>query len=140
MQSAWAKSANAIKSNVLGIATMTTAVFAIRGAVKTVLAFEDAMAEVSTIVDTNTVNMKKLNSEILDLSTRVPKDAESLAQGLYQTISAGVTDVADAMIVLESSSKAATAGLTSTFVAVDAGTTIMNAYGKTVEEIDAIQD
>ncbi|HEA19666.1 MAG TPA: phage tail tape measure protein [Pricia antarctica] len=140
MQSAWAKSANAIKSNVLGIASMATAVFAIRGAVKTVLAFEDAMAEVSTIVDTSTVDMKKLNAEILDLSTRVPKDAESLAQGLYQTISAGVTDVADAMIVLESSSKAATAGLTSTFVAVDAGTTIMNAYGKTVEDIDAIQD
>lgn len=102
--------------------------------------FETAMAEVSTIVDTSVVSIENLRNSILDLSRRVPQSANQLAKGLYQVISAGVTDTSDALMLLEESAKTATAGLTSTFTAVDIGTTIINAYGLKVSDINKVND
>jgi len=73
--------------------------FAIKGAVGDMVKFQTAMAEISTLVDTNTTNMGELNDKIVDLSTRVPRDAVDISKGLYQTISAGITDVNDALFV-----------------------------------------
>ena len=107
---------------------------------KSVAGFETAMAEVSTLVDTSVTDMGKLNDAVLDLTTKVPQNAVEISKGLYQTISAGITDVNDALFVLESASRAATAGLTDTLTAVDVGTTIINAYGKSVKDINEIND
>jgi len=114
--------------------------FAIKGAIGNMVKFQTAMAEVSTLIDTSTTDMGKLNDNIVDLSTRVPQDAVNISKGLYQTISAGITDVNDALFVTEVATKAATGGLTDTNTAVDAITTVLNAYQKSVGEANDVSD
>ena len=89
--------------------------------------FEVGMDKVSTIVDTTTYSMDTFNKGILALSSQVIRSSGDLAEGLYQVISANVS-VADSMGVLEVAAKAATAGYTSTEVAVDGLTSVLNAY------------
>lgn len=60
--------------------------------------------------------------------------------GLYQTLSAGVTDAADATLLMEQAMKLGTAGLTDTRTAVDALTTIINAYALDVDEAERASD
>ena len=102
--------------------------------------FETRMAEVSTIAGKTTGKMRRLSQEILDLSRTVPQTADELGAGAYQVFSAGITDAADAMDVLTASSKAAVGGVTSTLVAVDAITTILNAYGMEANQATRVSD
>ena len=67
-------------------------------------------------------------------------DATQTARGLYQTISAGVTDASEAMKLMEIATKAAIGGLTTQEIVVDVMTTVMNAYGKSVEDASDISD
>jgi TP901 family phage tail tape measure protein len=102
--------------------------------------FETAMAEVSTIAGESIVKMEKLREGVLDLAKAMPQSAKDLGSGLYQVISAGVTETADALIVLRASAVAATAGLTDTRTAVDAVTTVLNAYQRSASEASAVTD
>ncbi|MBU1767827.1 MAG: phage tail tape measure protein, partial [Candidatus Omnitrophica bacterium] len=108
-------------------------------AVKMASQFQTGIAEVSTLVNTAEVDMSKLGSAVLDMSKAVPQSAAILTKGLYQVISASVP-VSKSMDVLAVASKAATAGLSDTFTAVDSITTIMNAYGMTAEDTTRISD
>lgn len=101
--------------------------------------FQSSMANVSTIVDTTTVDMQEMGDGVLALSGKLGKPATELAEGLYQVISAGVP-AADALSVLEVSTKAATAGLTDTFTAVDGITTVLNSYGLKASEAGRVSD
>lgn len=123
-----------------GIAGIGGVGFALRAVIKQLTGFETALAEVSTLVDTSVVNMRDFNIEILKLTTGIPKSAVDITKGLYEVISAGVTDASDALLVLEVSAKAATGGLTTTNVAVDAITTILNAYQKSAKEAVDVSD
>jgi TP901 family phage tail tape measure protein len=130
----------AIRKNWLAVgAAITAAYMAIKKFISTFASFEERMAEVSTLVDTSTVNMQGLTNAVLSLSMKAPQSAEELARALYQIISAGV-DASEAMIVLEASSKAAVAGLSDVMIAADVGTTILNAYGMQVQEINRVFD
>lgn len=60
--------------------------------------------------------------------------------GLYQTLSAGITDAADATELMEQALKLGAAGLTDTRTAVDALTTIINAYGLEADEAERASD
>ena len=100
---------------------------------------ETAMANVSTLLDTDATGMDKFTDAIIKLSTEVPESAVGLSEGLYQVISAGV-DTADSMSVLEVASRSATAGMTSTYTAVDAITTILNAYNMDASEASKVSD
>jgi len=102
--------------------------------------FEKTMAEVSTIVDTNVVNMKSLNKQILHLSTIVPQSAQELGAGLYETISAGITDTGEAIKFLGVASKLAVAGVSDTKTTVDALTTVINAYGLSASDVTKVSD
>jgi TP901 family phage tail tape measure protein len=125
----------------LGLAGgMIGGVMAVKQMIGTMVNFESAMAEVSTLVDTSTTDMGHLSDEILKLSTTVPRSAIDLSKGLYQTISAGVTDAADSMELLAIASKAAVGGITDTNTSVDAITTVMNSYGLSVRDANAISD
>lgn len=127
-------------SRLAGIAGIGGVGFALRAVIKQLAGFETALAEVSTLVDTSVVTMRDFNIEILKLTTGIPKSAVDITKGLYEVISAGVTDASDALLVLEVSAKAATGGLTTTNIAVDAITTILNAYQKSAEEAADISD
>lgn len=101
--------------------------------------FQKGMANVATLVDTTKVDMDKLGDGILNMTTKVNKSAEDLTAGLYQTISAGI-DAGDALEFLEVSAKAATAGLSNTETAVDALSTVINAYGMDASKAGSIAD
>ena len=101
--------------------------------------FGGAMAEVSTIVDTAAVDMGQLNQQVLGLSRETGKGPRELAQGLYQTISAGV-GAGEAMEFLDTATRASIAGVAETSEAVDLLTNVMNAYGKGAYETGNIAD
>lgn len=111
------------------------------GVVKSVNAFSDLQKElqnVSTLVDTNKVSMESLKQGIMDLPPTLGTATENM-KALYQAISAGA-EPAQAIGLVEEAAKAAKAGLTDTFTAVDAGTSILNAYGMKSSEMKTIMD
>jgi TP901 family phage tail tape measure protein len=73
------------------------------------------------------------------MTTEIPVGAIDSTKALYQIVSAGF-DGAEAMQVLEISAKAAVAGVTSTAIAADTLTTIINAYGLDASEATTISD
>ena len=124
----------------LGMAAMVTTITAGYGTIiKSAIEFEAALANVSTLVDTNTVSMKAFEEQIVDMAPKVQKSTTELANGLYQVVSAGI-DTAKAMDVVNVAARAGVAGLTDTFTAVDIITTGLNAYGKSAEEAEQVSD
>ena len=89
--------------------------------------FEKSLANVSTLVDTSAVDMEKLKKQLLELPS-VLGSVKDNTDALYQAISAGVEPAKAVQFVAESA-KAAAAGLSDTFTAVEGGTTILNSYG-----------
>ncbi len=132
-------SANTLKSSLVALGGVLTIGIVAKKFLDSMVQFEKSMANVSTIVDTAKVDMKKFKKEILELAPIVGKKTSELADGLYQVVSAGV-DAASAMDVLTVSAKAGVAGLTNTFTAVDIITTGLNAYGKSAKEASFISD
>ncbi len=90
--------------------------------------FEQGIAEVGTLVDTNVVNMGNLREGVLDIFENVPvENVGDLTRGLYQMISAGIP-AERAITDLSIAANAAVGGVTSVEVAVDGLTTVMNAF------------
>ncbi len=120
------------------LTTSTTVAFAVIGAAVTAAMvksvsmaneFQKAMSNVSTLVDTTTVDMQALARQVIMLSPELG-DATDLTRGLYQAFSAGAVDAKDAMQITTDSAMFAKAALTDTFTAVDVLTTAVNAYGR----------
>jgi len=110
-------------------------------AVKAAADFESAMSDVSTLLDGDaTEAVDKLGDSILELSKRVPKDATELGSAAYQIVSAGISDTADVMKVLEQSSKLAVAGLGETEEATDLLTSALNAFGRDASDSQDVAD
>lgn len=103
-------------------------------------AFQTSMLEISTLVDTQVVDMGALNSQIKELSILYGSLPASTAKGFYQTISAGFSDASEAVEVMETSLKLARGGLTDTFTAVDGLTTILNAFELSGKDATAVAD
>jgi TP901 family phage tail tape measure protein len=120
----------------LGAAFALVSVRAVRAAADIDL----AMREVATLLPQTRAELDGLRESIIKLSTEVPEPPAQLTKGLYQVISAGITNTAQAMDVLAVSSRAAVAGLTSTFNAVDAITTVLNAWSLETEEAGRVAD
>lgn len=112
---------------------------AAQAAVSTVVSFNTAMAEISTLTDASSASLDGLADDIVTLSTQLPQTAGELATATYDIISAGVA-LEDTTKVLELSAKAAVAGVTDTQTAVTAGVGVMNAYGQEVSDLDEIYD
>jgi len=129
------------KAVVAGIAGIGIAAVAGLGkAVSAASKFQDAFNEVRTLVDESVVDTKALSESVLDLAAAVGRPPDEVARGLYQVISAGVTDASDAMEVLEVATKASIAGLTDQFTAVDAITTVLNSYSLEISEASHVSD
>lgn len=101
--------------------------------------FSAAMTEVSTLVDTSTVNMQGMTNELLALSKETGRAPQELADGLYEAISAGLS-AADAMAFLTVSTKGAIGGVAATDEAVDHLTNVMNAYGLSASGMARVSD
>lgn len=101
--------------------------------------FESAMKEVQTISKMVQINFKGISQEIIDMSKTGPESAIRLTKALYQIISAGI-DGAEAMDILRQSMELAVGGVTDTFTAADALTSIINAYGEAAGNATNISD
>ncbi|MBE2189190.1 MAG: phage tail tape measure protein [Candidatus Kapabacteria bacterium] len=122
------------------MATFGMAVQGIEQLTSTLNSFQEPFIEldkqVRNIGTLGVKNFQEFASAATNLSTTVPDSAGEIAQGVYDAISAGTikvkdgfADVTEGMVFVETASKLATAGLTSTQDAVNGLTSVMNAYG-----------
>ena len=100
--------------------------------------FEDAWANVTTMLTISQEATADLKTELLHLSPILGSTTD-LAKGMYQVLSASI-EPAKAIKFLGEAAKSAAAGATDTFTAVDALTTVINAYGLATEEATRISD
>ena len=113
---------------------------------KAFAAFESQLGVVSTMLDENALGLEKYQ-EYLDrygeglrqLSTDMGEDTRTLSKGLYDILSASVAPE-KAMSVLETSAKAAKAGITDTATSVDFITSALNAYGMEADKAGQVSD
>lgn len=128
----------------LAATTVRRTVFALSAALgaatNEAIKFQTAMAEVWSIMNVSRGVAEKLAVDVRAIAVEFGQAPVETARALYQTISAGVTNAADALFTLRVASKAAVAGLTSTFAAVDALTTVINSYGLAVSDATKISD
>lgn len=102
--------------------------------------FELAMRQVTSLMgDLGDASFKPLSNGVLELSKRMGVDAVGAAHALYEAISAGVPKE-NALAFLEVASTAAIAGVTSTKVAVDGMTSIINAYQLDLSKAGEVSD
>lgn len=109
------------------------------GALKASIEYEDALAKLSTIADTSEVSMEDLSTQILQLSKDSGIAAETLANNVYDAISAGQA-TGDAVMFVANATQLARAGFTSTDAALDILTTSLNAYGLESQEVARVSD
>ncbi len=102
--------------------------------------FQDALAEVSTLVDTATFDMERLAQSAIEQSAAFGGSAAGQAKALYQIISAGASDAAEATDILTAANKLAVGGVTTVATAADGLTSVMNAYGDQVEGAASVSD
>ena len=106
---------------------------------KMAMDFEDDMAKVSTIMDTNEMSVKDMQDAIIDLSNKTGIAVGDVADDVYNAISAG-QKTGDAVAFVENSTKLATAGFAESGDTLNILTTILNAYGLKAEEVTNVSD
>lgn len=105
--------------------------------------FETGLAKASTLFGDVNVDSKALSSSMLSLSTATGETTETLNEGLYTALSAGVPvteDMGEAMAFMTANTKLAKAGFTDVNTSVSATAKVLNAYGKDVSEIDSVSN
>ena len=116
-----------------GIAAFAT------GAAKMAVDFEDAIAKVSTIMDTGAMSVEEMEDAIVNLSNETGIAAGEIADNVYNAISAG-QKTGDAVNFVRQSTKLATAGFAESGDTLDLLTTILNAYGLEAEQVTNVSD
>ncbi len=101
--------------------------------------FTDALAKVSTLADTTQVSMDDLKLGILDISNATGIAASEISGSVYDALSAGV-DTADVLDYVQSNVMLVKAGFTDMGTAIDATSTILNAYGEKAYDVSKIGD
>ena len=112
--------------------------FAVDG-IKNAVAFEKAMLNVNSIAKATPEAFQEMKDSILDLTTRLPQSAETLAEGLYDISSSGFAG-AEGIVVLEAAAKAASAGLAETSESAAGITAVLNAYSYGADEAQRVSD
>ena len=98
--------------------------------------FQTRLAEVATL---GVERMDKLRDGILEVSAAIGQDLPTATQAAYQAISAGIPE-GNVIDFLSIGAKAAVAGVTDMETAVDALSTVVNAYGADVSEASKFSD
>lgn len=106
---------------------------------KALFDYKDAMAEVSTLVDTSKFSMFELSNEALR-QAKAYGNLQGQVKAYYQIISAGAGTVGQATEILDTSNKLAIGGVTDIATAADGLTSILNAYGDKVGGAMAVSD
>lgn len=104
--------------------------------------FEKSFAKVTTLTPAG-VAIDDLRQNVIGLSNETGVASDALNEGLYQALSANVKitgDGSDALKFMNKNVKLAEGGFTDMATAVDATTTVINAYGLAQEEVDRVSD
>jgi len=102
--------------------------------------FNEAMANVATLIPGQKERINDLKDTVQDMAIEFGKSTQDLAGGLYQIISA-FGDTADTVKILEISTQAAAAGLSTVNEAVALTSAITKAYGDTsAEAVQKVSD
>lgn len=99
--------------------------------------YELSLAKVSTIADTSVLSMDSMRTDILEMSSAMGKSAEEIAEASYQALSAGV-DTANVLDFTRQATQLSVAGFTDSATSVDVLTTVLNAYGLSAEQTEAV--
>ena len=97
------------------------------------------MAKVGTIADTNVVPLSQMQKEIINLSNALGVNASTVAEDVYNAISAG-QKTSDAVSFVEKATMLAKGGFAETGQALDVLTTILNAYGMESSKTEEISN
>ncbi len=110
--------------------------------VKSFADFETSMAKVNTLLDEGEDSTELYGDAVARLAEEygVAGGRIGVAAGLYQTISAGITDTAEATMFLEAASKAAVGGSAELQTVILAGTKTMAAFGIEAEDTEMVMD
>lgn len=101
--------------------------------------FEQKMANVNTLLDVSKQKFQQMGQGVISISNRLGESATSLATGLYDIVSAGVS-AADSLNVLDMSARAAKAGMTDTQNAANAGLATINSYNLSISQLSRVFD
>ena len=99
--------------------------------------FEEKVKKVSTLVSKEFE--PQISKDMKALSITLGKDATDVGEAMYQGLSAGVSE-ANITAFTEKMGRLAKGGFTEVSTATDIATTVLNAYGKEIEEVDKIAD
>lgn len=131
---------NVAKGQVIAFGVAAAAAFASAFAVKNLIDFSDALAEVSTLVEVTTFDMKGLEAAAIDMSKQFGTSGAAQVKAFYSTISAGASSAAEATETLSVANKLAVGGVTDIGTAVTGLTSFMNAYGDEVDGAIGVSD
>lgn len=127
---------SATKTQILGTVGAYTAVAAAiyAGPIKSSMAFEKQMSNVGTLLEGDVQGrLAELSKSIISISNATGAGTGDLTDGLYQVISA-FGDTADSAKILETATKAATAGGATTTDAINLLSAVTKGYGDTSAE------
>ncbi|MFA5239813.1 MAG: phage tail tape measure protein, partial [Phycisphaerae bacterium] len=136
-------SMNSFGSVIKKVGGMFAIAFSIKKIYEVGAAFEKSFAKASTLIDKTAVSISALKKNILNLSNATGVAATEITEGLYQALSAGTKitgDGSDALAFMTQNLKLAKGGFTDLTTAVDATTTIINAYGKEQDYVKEASD
>ena len=114
----------------------------IRKSIQAFAEFEESLAKVSTLFGDVNVDMDKLASNVIKVSSETGLLAKDINEALYSALSASVEvteDMSSALDFVEKSAKLARAGFTDTETALSATIKTINAYKLGLDEADRIQ-
>ncbi len=102
--------------------------------------FQKQLANVSTMLSKTAMPiMSTFEDQLLEMSQTFGEGTQTLAKGLFDILSASIP-ASEAMDVLNVSARAARAGLTTTAIAADALTTLINSYGESADSAGFFSD
>jgi len=106
--------------------------------VKKAADLELGLAKVNTLLPK--MNMDELKESVQSLSSEFGISATDAVEGLYQTISAGVTDPVKAMEFMRTAAELSVGGFVSMEDSVNALSKTMNSFGLTTKDVAGISD
>jgi TP901 family phage tail tape measure protein len=134
------KTERSLASMATGLVSLAAVGATLRKAIGDAQAFEAQLALVSTVADSATASTAVFSKQLLQTFRDLPVGSMAeLTKGLYDIISAGVP-AGKAMEFLNVAARGAIAGVTDTATAVDALTSVVNAYRTTQLDVNVASD
>lgn len=99
--------------------------------------YEKSIATVSTISDKTVMSQSEMAASTLELSKDLRRDADDVADAMYEALSAGI-QTSETLSFTKQSTQLAVAGFTDISTSVDLLTTILNAYKLETSETEKI--